>query len=117
MKLGMGVKGIALATSIGMLAVGMSEILLISRLGVQVRYHETCRVLPNILAGIVVSLGVISLLPDWGPTLPAVLLKGALFIVSYTLVLFLFPGSEVKRVRTIILESFPSLGRKIGRVH
>jgi len=117
LKLGMGVKGIALATSIGMLAVGISEILLTSRLGIKVRYREMIRVLPNILAGIVVSLGIVSILPDWGPTISAVLLKGALFVVSYTLVLFLFPGSETQRVSSIILESFPSLGRKIGRVH
>jgi putative peptidoglycan lipid II flippase len=115
-RLGMGIKGIALATSIGIWWIGATEIFLVSRIGVRARYGEMAGVFPGIFLGIAIALGIVALLPIPGSPLLSVLTKGVLFVVVYAVVMFLFPGTEIRRVRLMILESFPAFKQKLERI-
>jgi putative peptidoglycan lipid II flippase len=115
LRLGMGVKGIALATSLSWAMVGGSGYLLVSRLGVRVRYREMMGVFPGSLAAVAAGIAVSALLPLEGPPWAVVLLRGAAFISLYAVAMLLLPGGEMCRVRGIVLESFPRIRKRMER--
>jgi len=108
---GMGVRGIALATSLSYAAVGAAALALVSRAGIRVRYAETLRVLPNVACGVAVALGAAAVLPVPASPLAAILVRGAAFVAVYLPVAVLIPGPEMRRLRDIVLDSFPALRR------
>lgn len=115
LRLGMGVMGIALATSVSYTAVGTAALALVSRAGIRVRYAETAGILPNVACGVAVALAAAALLPDLGPPLAAVLARGTVFVAVFVPAAVLFPGSEMRRLRETVLDSFPFLRRASGR--
>lgn len=112
--LGWGVRGIATATSIGILAISATEMLLVSRLGIHVRFREMAGVFPAIGTGILLGFGAVRILPEAGSPLLRIFVTGSAFVFSYVAVLSVFPGTEMRRVREMILESFPALRRSSG---
>jgi len=115
LRAGMGVKGIALATSLTYAAVGAAALVLVSRAGIRVRYAETLGILPNALCGVAVALAAAVLLPAPAPPLAAVLARGAVFLSVYVPVAVLIPGPEMRRLRDMVVDSFPVLRRAGGR--
>lgn len=116
LKVGMGVKGVALSTSLSMLVIGACTLRLLHGLGVRIRFAEMAGVLPNVLVGITVSLAVSATLPLDSVSLPAIGARGTVFVLFYVLVAFLLPGNEVRRLRNLLLESFPRVRRFVGRI-
>ncbi len=115
MRAGMGVKGIAFATSLAYAAAGAAALVLVSRAGIRVRYPETLGILPNVLCGVAVALAAAALMPAPAPPLAAALARGAVFVPVYVAVAVLIPGREMRRLRDMVLDSFPVLRRAGGR--
>ncbi len=116
LKAGMGVRGIALATSVSYAVVGGAALALVSRAGVRVRYAETLGVLPNVACGVAVALGAAAAMPVPAAPLPAILARGVVFVGVYAAVAALVPGAEMRRLRDVVLDSFPALRRAGDRI-
>ncbi len=115
LKAGMGVRGIALATSLTYAVVGAAALALVARAGIRVRYGETLGVLPNVACGVAAALGAAALLPLPAGSLAAVAARGAAFVAVYVAVAAVVPGAEMRRLRDVVLDSFPALRRAGGR--
>jgi putative peptidoglycan lipid II flippase len=111
----MGVNGIALAASISMAAVFGICLLLVSRIRIRVRYREWAGILPVVAAGLIVATGAARVVPKISAAWLDVGLRGLLYVVCYLACLLFAPGGELRRVRRIVLESFPSLHRRFQR--
>ncbi len=114
MRVGMGVKGIALATSLTYAVIGAGALALVARAGIHVRYAQTLSVLPNVLCGIAVALAAAAVLPVPGPPLAAILVRGAAYLAVFGAAALLLPGAEMRRLREAVGDSFPVLRRAGG---
>lgn len=114
-RFGMGVKGIAFAASITMGTVFGICLLLISRIRIRVRYREWIGVLPSVAAGVALATAAAWFLPKIPTTWLDVGARGVLFTACYLVFLLFTPGDELRRVRRIVFESFPSLHRRFAR--
>ncbi len=115
LRVGMGVKGIALATSLTYAAVAVGALVLVARAGIHVRYAESLGVLPNVACGVAAALFAAALLPAPGPPLAAVVARGVAFLAVFAAVALLVPGKEMRRLREAVGDSFPVLRRAGGR--
>lgn len=114
-RFGMGVKGIAFAASITMGTVFGICLLLVSRVRIRVRYREWIGVLPSVAAGVAIATTAAWFLPKIPATWLDVGARGVLFAACYLVFLLFTPGDELRRVRRIVFESFPSLYRRFAR--
>ena len=114
-RFGMGVKGIALAASVSMVSVCGIVLSLVPRVGIQVRHREWIGVLPNAAIGVVIATMAAWLLPGIPTAWLDVGARGLLFAACYLAFLLFTPGAELRRVRRIVFESFPSLHRRFER--
>jgi putative peptidoglycan lipid II flippase len=114
-RFGMGVKGIALAASFSMGTVFGICLLLVSRIRIRVRYREWAGVLPNVAAGMAFATAAAWFLPKMPMAWFDVGVRGLLYVVCYMAFLLFTPGGELRRVRRIVFESFPSLHRRLER--
>lgn len=114
-RFGMGVKGIALASSIDMVSICGVSLLLVSRVGIRVRYREWIGVLPNVAAGVAIAISAAWFLPGIPTAWLDVGVRGLLFVICYLAILLFTPGGELRRIRRIVFESFPSLHRRFER--
>jgi putative peptidoglycan lipid II flippase len=111
----MGVKGIALAASVSMVSVCGIVLTLVSRVGIRVRYREWTGILPNVAIGVAIATTAAWFLPGIPAAWLDVGARGLLFAACYLSFLLFSPGGELRRVRRIVFESFPSLHRRFER--
>lgn len=114
-RFGMGVRGIALAASVTMGAVSGICLLLVSRIRIRVRYREWIGVLPSVATGVALATAAAWFLPRIPASWIDVGARGVLFTACYLVFLLFTPGDEIRRIRRIVFESFPSLQRRFER--
>jgi len=104
-RAGWGIAGIAFTTAVSNWLVLVTGLLWLPRLGVHVGYRNVGAVLANASAGTIAAFAVSASIPRGLPHWAEVPLLGVLFIVVYTLVVFLLPGRQVRTIRDIVLQS------------
>jgi putative peptidoglycan lipid II flippase len=114
-RIGLGVKGIALTATLSMVSVCGIALILVSRIHIRIRYREWIGLLPSVIAGVAIASSAAWFLPPIPGTWPDIAARGILFAAIYLAFLIVMPGAELRRVRRIVFESFPSLHRRFER--
>ncbi|MDA8121361.1 MAG: polysaccharide biosynthesis C-terminal domain-containing protein [Deltaproteobacteria bacterium] len=103
MKMGMGIKGLALATSIAYYALVVGGAFELRRLGIRVFSKSAWQVLLISLGISVAALGVTWLIPAGLELKAGLVLRGAAFLATVGILLFLTPNKAVSNCRDTIV--------------
>lgn len=112
--LGMGVRGIALATSMALLFLALSALFLVRGSGIRVRFEDLIGVVPSTAVAAGVAAGGAAILPLAACGKFDVIPRGVVFLVVYGVVAFALPGEGMRRVWRQVRESFPLRRSRCG---
>jgi hypothetical protein len=76
---------------------------------------DSAGILPNVAIGVAIATTAAWFLPGAPTAWLDVGARGLLFVMCYLAILLFAPGGELRRVRRIVFESFPSLHRRFER--
>ena len=108
MKMGMGIKGLALATSISWYALVINGAFIFRRLGLKIFTKDVWQVFLISLGIGGAALGVTWLIPAGFGSFPVLILRGAAFLMTVASLLFLVPHEAIRNWRdTIMREILP----------
>lgn len=113
-KSGLGVKGISLATSLSWSFGALYGLWFLSARGIRIRCTEALMVLPNIFVGVAIALSAAVFLPPVFFLRLDVIVRGIAFVAIYAITVVLIPGSEMRRIQALVLESFPWLAKRVA---
>jgi putative peptidoglycan lipid II flippase len=109
LKMGMGIKGLALATSLSNYLSVAGAAILLARLGIRAFSKRTLWVFLASLAASVAALGIAGLVPGPSGSLGGLILRGSAFLIAAAGLYWVIPNRDVKEWRnTVIREILPS---------
>ncbi|HEY7532902.1 MAG TPA: lipid II flippase MurJ [Nitrospiraceae bacterium] len=109
LNMGMGIKGLALATSLSNYLSVAGAAVLLARLGIRAFTKRTLWVFLVSLAASVAAMGIAGLVPGPSGSLGGLILRGSAFLIAAAGLYRVIPNSELKEWRnTVIREILPS---------
>lgn len=104
LTLGLGVKGIALATSLSDYGLVLGSVLLLRKDGIRIATKEMLSVLAVSVGVGAVALGVTHAVPPWGGSTVVLVLRAVVFLLVSGALFVFVPNEGIRRWRKTVLE-------------